>query len=148
MLEATLLMSLCKTPFFLTVNSIHTDSYIISGGTSTNLHHIWDTNMPEKYIGGYSISDAQTWANTITTAIDSGSYASQKSSWLTGISLTDPITSAMGWSADANAYVCSKVMPNGVSTLESTDLSGSYYTGNTATIQLLIAKGIVTSLQA
>lgn len=117
-----------------------------SDGTSTNLHHIWDTNMPEKYIGGYSMTDAQTWANTITAAIDSGSYSSQKNTWLSGMNLSNPITSAMGWSADANAYVCSKVMPNGVSPLETTDLDGLYYTGNTATIQLLIAKGNVAPL--
>jgi len=96
--------------------------------------------MPEKYIGGYSLADAQSWANTISTAINTGAYSSQKASWLTGMTLSDTTTSAMKWATDANAYVCSNALKGGVAALETGDLGGSYYTGNTAVIQLLIAK--------
>jgi nuclease S1 len=98
--------------------------------------------MPEKLIGGYALTDAQTWAASLTSAIDSGKYASEKSSWLSGTSISDPITTAMGWSGDANAYVCTNVLPKGVSAVETGDLSGAYYQGNTDVIQLLVAKGM------
>ena len=58
-------------------------------GTSTNLHHIWDTNMPEKLIGGYALSDAKSWADTLTTEIKSGDYSSAAPSWIAGMSLKD-----------------------------------------------------------
>ncbi|OCK80816.1 S1/P1 nuclease [Lepidopterella palustris CBS 459.81] len=109
-------------------------------GTSTNLHHIWDTNMPEKLVGGYTLTDAKTWAKTLTTSIKTGAYSSQKSSWLSGINIDDPITTAMGWATDSNAYVCSTVLPDGVSAVSGQELDGSYYTTAVPVIELQIAK--------
>lgn len=110
-------------------------------GTSTNLHHTWDTNMPEQYRGGYSLSDAQSWASDITDAINSGEYKSKASSWVSNVNINDATDSAMSWATDANAYVCSTVMPDGVSPLEQNDLYPDYYNGVIDTIQLQIAKG-------
>jgi len=109
-------------------------------GTSTNLHHIWDTNMPEEYAGGYSLTEARTWATTITTAIKTGTYESQKAAWLTSMSLSAAQTSAMSWASDANAYVCSTVMPDGISSVENKELSGAYYTTALPVIKLQFAK--------
>lgn len=109
-------------------------------GTSTNLHHIWDTNMPEKLVGGYELSDAQSWAGDLISDIDSGSYSSQKESWLDGMDASDAQGSAMGWASDANAYVCSVVMPNGQSSVEGQELDGAYYNSAIPTIELQIAK--------
>ncbi|TVY39570.1 Nuclease S1 [Lachnellula subtilissima] len=131
-------------------------------GESTNLHHIvsatsslfpeknqeppsnpqksWDTNIPEKYVGGYALSDAKSFAATLTTSIKTGSYESEKASWLDGIDLSDPVTSATSWASDANSYVCSTVMPNGISAVEKTDLSGAYYTKAIPIVELQIAK--------
>ena len=36
-------------------------------GDSTNLHAIWDTNIPESIAGGSSMSTAKTWAANLTT---------------------------------------------------------------------------------
>jgi len=110
------------------------------GGESTNLHHIWDTNIPEKYVGGYALSDAKSFAATLTTSIKTGSYESEKASWLDGIDLSDPVTSATSWASEANAYVCSTVMPDGISAVEKTDLSGTYYTKAIPVVELQIAK--------
>ncbi|TVY20002.1 Nuclease S1 [Lachnellula arida] len=110
------------------------------GGTSTNLHHIWDTNMPEKYVGGYGLSDAKSWAATLTKSIKTGSYESEAASWLDGIELSDAVTTAMSWANEANAYVCSTVMPDGISAVEDTDLSGTYYTKAMPVIELQIAR--------
>ena len=96
--------------------------------------------MPEKYAGGSTISTAQTWATTLTTAIETGIYNSSASGWLTGIDLSDPVTTAMGWATDSNAFVCTTVMPNGVSAVESVDLAGDYYTSAMPVIEEQIAK--------
>ena len=83
--------------------------------------------MPEKYAGGYSLSDAEAWAKTLTNSIQSGTYQANASSWLTGIDLSDPQTTSMGWATDSNAFVCTAVMPNGISVLQGVDLSTTYY---------------------
>lgn len=116
------------------------DIDVTYAGTSTNLHHIWDTNMPEQLVGGYTLSDAKTWATSLTTGIKTGTYKSDAASWLTGIDLSDPVTSAMTWATDANAYVCTTVIPSGVSAVENVDLSGAYYNNAIPVIELQIAK--------
>jgi hypothetical protein len=110
------------------------------GSTSTNLHHIWDTNMPEDYAGGYSLTDARTWATSLTQKIKSGTYSSQADGWLNDMDISDPQGSAMAWASDANAYVCSTVMPDGISSVENKDLSGTYYETALPVIQLQFAK--------
>jgi hypothetical protein len=90
--------------------------------------------------GGYALSDARTWATTLTTAIKTGTYKSSAASWLTGLDVTDPVTSSMVWASDANAYVCSTVMPNGLTAVETVDLSGAYTTAALPIIKLQFAK--------
>ena len=108
---------------------------------STNLHHIWDTNMPEKLRGGYALSDAQAWAANLTTEIKSGIYKSQAKSWIADSDIGDAKGSALAWATDANKYVCSVVLPNGATPLETGDLDGAYYESAVGTIELQIAKG-------
>lgn len=54
--------------------------------------------------------------------------------------IDDAISSAMVWASDTNAFVCSEVMPNGVSATETVDLGGAYYTAVLPTVKLQIAK--------
>jgi hypothetical protein len=96
--------------------------------------------MPEKYTGGSTISTAKTWATALTKAIKTGTYSSSASSWLTGIDLSDPVTTSMGWAQDSNAFVCTTVMPNGVSAVENVDLAGDYYASAMPVIEEQIAK--------
>lgn len=98
--------------------------------------------MPQQYRGGYNLTTAQSWANAISNDIKSGKYQSQASSWISGASIKSAVSTATSWAVDANAFVCSKVMPNGEAALENgTDLSGAYYNGVIDTIELQIAKG-------
>ena len=128
---------------------LHDESYEVGGndidvtfdGDATNLHAIWDTNMPEELVGGYALSDAQRWAANLTAEIQNGTLASQAASWLKGLDISDPKGSAMLWARDANAYVCTVVMPDGASPLESGDLYPDYYDGAIDTVELQIAKG-------
>ena len=97
--------------------------------------------MIETYIGGDTLSDAQTWANELITDIESGSYKSEAASWIKGDTVSDVVTTATSWASDANAYVCSVVMPNGAKVLEDmSDLYPTYYNSAIPTIELQIAK--------
>lgn len=93
----------------------------------TNLHHVWDTSIPEKLIGGYSLSDAERWATALTTAINTGIYKPLAKSWLEGMDLRDPVTTSLKWAEEANHFVCSMVLPQGKEGIEGKELSGDYY---------------------
>lgn len=99
-------------------------------GASTNLHHIWDTQIPEELAGwlagGSTQGVARTFATSLTSAINSGSFGWDSSSWLDGMDVNDAQGSAMTWAEQANAYACSDVLVDGVNAVESEDLDGSY----------------------
>ncbi|KAK3676363.1 hypothetical protein LTR78_003638 [Recurvomyces mirabilis] len=100
----------------------------------------WDTNMPEQLRGGYALSDARTWATNLTTEIKTGIYKSRASSWVSGLNINDAVDTAMTWASDANAYVCTTVLPKGQSAVESGDLYPKYYNSAVPTIEIQIAK--------
>jgi hypothetical protein len=108
--------------------------------TPTNLHHVWDSSIPEKLIGGYSLADAHNWANALTTAIKSGVYESLAESWLEGVDVRDPITTALAWANEANAFVCTTVMPEGVEGMQGKELGGEYYENGVPVVQLQVAR--------
>ncbi|KAJ6559291.1 S1/P1 nuclease-domain-containing protein [Mycena sp. CBHHK59/15] len=111
-------------------------------GFSDNLHADWDTYMPEMLVGGDALSDAKSWATTLIAEINTGSYASKKSSWIAGDTPGDAVGSATRWAADANALVCTVVMPKGAAALTAmSDLYPTYYNSVIPTIELQIAKG-------
>ncbi|KAJ6164646.1 hypothetical protein N7470_003318 [Penicillium chermesinum] len=110
-------------------------------GYQDNLHADWDTYMPEKLVGGGELTDAKSWADTLVGEIQSGNLSSQAAGWIDGDDIGDVVTTATRWASDANAYVCSVVMPNGVAALQSGDLYPDYYNSAIGTVELQIAKG-------
>lgn len=110
------------------------------GYTNDNLHSIWDTYIPQKKIGGHTLSDASTWATELIASIDSGSYQSQAAGWLKSNDISNAVTSGTSWASDANALVCSAVMPDGVAALQNGDLYPDYYDSVIPTIEMQIAK--------
>ncbi|KAJ7647757.1 S1/P1 nuclease-domain-containing protein [Roridomyces roridus] len=129
---------------------LHDEAFEVGGndidvtfqGFSDNLHADWDTYMPEVLAGSATLANAQAWANTLTTDINSGSYKSVAASWIAGDDISDVVTTATRWAADANAFVCTVVMPNGAAALSSaSDLYPTYYNSAIGTIELQIAKG-------
>lgn len=110
-------------------------------GKPTNLHAVWDTSIPEEMNGGgYKIDDAEKWAATFTTAIKSGQYKTMAAGWLHGIQISDAVATSLIWAVEANAYVCTTVMPQGAASLEGKDLSGDYYTAAAPVVSLQIAR--------
>jgi hypothetical protein len=118
-------------------NSIH----VRFGRAHTNLHHVWDTSIPEKIVGGYRLEDAKRWAESLSKEIRSGSFESVARGWLEGTDLSDPVSSSLVWATESNAVICSTVLPNGIDGVEDQDLSGDYYDAAVPIIELQVAKG-------
>lgn len=113
---------------------------VIFSGLSTNLHHVWDTSIPETHVGGYGLPVAQNWAANLTDAILYGRYKAQaENEWLKGMSLGDPEGSALVWAGESNAFVCSTVLPEGREGVEGAELSGRYFEDAVPVIETLVA---------
>jgi len=112
-----------------------------SDGKTTNLHAVWDTSILQKLRGGGNMTDAVSWAANLTKELNSGQYASEKAGWLSNMNIADASSSALAWAQDANAYVCTTVMPNGVSAVQGKDLGTTYYEGVVPDVEVLIARG-------
>lgn len=113
-----------------------------NGDDGLVLHGIWDTQILEQSRGvtDYSASAAESWAAELVRAIDSGAYKSQKAAWST-VDVTDPIGQVTGWSSEANAYVCSTVVPNGWDAVTTGDLAtNGYYDGVVGVVEEQLAK--------
>ena len=60
--------------------------------------------------------------------------------WLKGIDINDPVTTGTGWAADANAFVCSLVLKDGITVVEGQDLGGAYFTKASPVVEMLLAQ--------
>ncbi|KAI1806191.1 nuclease S1 precursor [Daldinia bambusicola] len=112
-------------------------------GEDTNLHAAWDSDIPESISGGSSLSSAKSWSEELIKEIDSGAYKSQAPKWTCGLSVASKAkqtATALSWATDSNAYVCSTVLPGGISSVENQDLSGKYTTTAQPVVDLQIAK--------
>jgi hypothetical protein len=106
-------------------------------GDDTNLHHIWDTEIPEQLADGQS---AEEFGKNLSAAIKAGDYGWDATGWLTGASVNNSKATAMTWATEANAYVCSDVLAAGVDAVEEGDLSGSYYKAHYDVARIQIAR--------
>ncbi|OTB08149.1 hypothetical protein M426DRAFT_52512 [Hypoxylon sp. CI-4A] len=112
-------------------------------GDDTNLHAIWDSEIPESVSGGSSLSSAKSWSQNLIQEIDSGSFKSQAAGWVSGLSVDssdDQTETALKWATESNAYVCSTVLDGGVTAVENKDLSGDYTTTAQPVVTEQIAK--------
>ncbi|KAH8646430.1 putative nuclease S1 precursor [Ilyonectria robusta] len=95
-----------------------------------NLHHIWDSSIAEKWIGGLRGKPdhlAQKWANQLAIEITDGKFTADKETWLKDFDLNKPNGTAMAWSREANALVCTHVLPQGPQVIVGKELSGDYF---------------------
>ena len=93
--------------------------------------------MPEQLEGGTTITTARTYATKLTAQIKAGTLGTP-STWISGLGLNQ--ATIMSWATQANAYVCSTVMPNGVDSVKTGDLSTTYYNGVNDVIQVQFAR--------
>ena len=74
-----------------------------------NLHHVWDTSIAEKMVGGVRRSPygaAQEFAGKLVDDIRAGKFQEESKSWLDGMTLDDVEGTALIWARESNAYVC------------------------------------------
>lgn len=109
-------------------------------GVKTNLHAVWDTNIPEKLIGNFTLEKAHDWAAVLSREIKHGKYKKESKAWTRGMNPAKPIDSAMIWANDGNALMCSVVAPQGADPLFNQELSGDYYKTAIPVVQKQIAK--------
>lgn len=105
-----------------------------------NLHHVWDTSIPEQLIGGYGLPFASAWAANLTLAITENEYKTMAPSWLEGMDLADPITTALHWAEETNMLVCTTVLPLGVEGVQDQELGEEYYEGAVEVVKLQVAR--------
>jgi hypothetical protein len=84
--------------------------YVTWEGHNYNLHHVWDTEIAEKWLGnsrGSPYQKAFKWANQLVVEITDGKFAEEKDGWLKDLDFSDSVATAMAWSRECNALVCS-----------------------------------------
>lgn len=90
-------------------NGIH----VLWEGSELNLHHVWDSSIAERWVGGRvgrgrkPYVRALEWAGELTGKIEGGEFAAEREKWLVGLDFEDMIGTALGWAREGNAYVCS-----------------------------------------
>ena len=84
--------------------------YVLWDDKEYNLHHVWDTSIAEKWVGGVrgkAYPFAKRWATQLALEITDGKFADEKDAWLKDMNLSAANDTAMAWAREANAYVCS-----------------------------------------
>ncbi|KAL9000556.1 MAG: hypothetical protein Q9169_000849 [Polycauliona sp. 2 TL-2023] len=124
---------------------LHTEAIAVGGnqipvlwqGNETNLHAAWDTRMVEKDAGGYGAAVIASYTNRLIAAIENGTFAPQKESWVACTDVETASKCALSWARDANGINCDYVLK-----VDETDreLDGAYYAGAKPFIQMQIAK--------
>lgn len=137
--------------------------YVLWDGREYNLHHVWDSSIAEKSLGGlrgkpYNL--AKTWAGNLIDEIESGQYATEKESWLKDLNFADANGTAMAWAQETNRFVCSHgkrripafsryqclltyssiVFPEGPKAIVGKELGGEYYENAAPVIQRQVAR--------
>lgn len=79
-------------------------------GSELNLHHVWDSSIAEKIVGGVRrapYAEARRWADELSEGIRTGKFKVPREAWLDGVRLEDPQEMSLAWAREGNAFVCS-----------------------------------------
>ncbi len=104
---------------------------------STNIHAVWDYEIPNKFRGGeVDKNTARRWADELYRtdphpAINMNRECSD---------ITNPLECAMLWASEANSWVCKYVLGNGTRHLKHANLSNEYYGGAVPIVNELMLK--------
>ncbi|KXX74359.1 Nuclease S1 [Madurella mycetomatis] len=120
-------------------NGIH----VLFDGKKFNLHHVWDSSIAEKLVGGVRrkpYEAAKRWADDLTAEINEGKFALAKDDWLKAANLSDPVSTALAWATEGNAYVCTAVLPEGPDAISGQELGSEYYEAAAPVVEVQVAK--------
>ncbi|KAL2258313.1 hypothetical protein VTK26DRAFT_8409 [Humicola hyalothermophila] len=117
---------------------------VLFDGEAVNLHHVWDSSIPDKMAGGAALSQpyagARRWADELTHEIRAGKFADDSADWLRAANLSDPLATALAWAGETNAYICTTVLPQGKDAIVGQELGGEYYEAAVPVIESQVAK--------
>ena len=130
---------------------LHTENLMRGGngievafdGHHTNLHHVWDTSIPERLVGGNGASDAVRWADALRADITAGRRwgSDAPAAWGDCLDPSRGSDCALAWAQETNAWVCSYVLPPSYPDgFAGSELNGSYYDGAVDIVELQIAR--------
>lgn len=112
-------------------------------GRFFNLHHVWDTSIAEKMVGGVRrqpYADAEKLATQLVSDIRTGKFAAESKAWNDGIDLDKIEDTALIWARESNAYVCSHVLPEGAAAIVGQELGGDYFKKAAPVIEVQLAR--------
>lgn len=115
-------------------------------GVELNLHHVWDSSIAEKLVGGLRrrtppYAAAKAWADSLTADIRAGTkFNPVRDAWLLGADLEDPTATALAWAVEGNALVCTTVMPQGPEAIRGQELGSDYYETAAPVVERQVAK--------
>ncbi|KAF2858186.1 S1/P1 nuclease [Piedraia hortae CBS 480.64] len=113
-------------------------------GSSTNLHHVWDTSIVDLLANtsdsSSSLVGASKWADMLEKEIRSGKFESEAADWLEGLDITDAQGTALSWASDANKLNCEVVFTGEPDSMTNTELYPGYYEKAAPAVELQIAK--------
>lgn len=127
---------------------LHTDNLLRGGnsiqvlwnGRETNLHHVWDSAISEKLVGGNTVRHAATWADALYTEITAGKWKDATAGWGACV---DPKTAgdcALLWAQETNTWMCKYVLPATYPEgFAGSELNGTYYDGAIEVVEELVA---------
>ncbi|KAJ3500555.1 hypothetical protein NM208_g17119 [Fusarium decemcellulare] len=108
-----------------------------------NLHHVWDSSIAEKLLGGLHgdpFELANNWSNQLAVEITDGKFADERESWLKDLNFGDPVSTALAWSREANSLVCTHVLPEGPDAIVGQELGGEYFEKAAPVIEKQVAR--------
>lgn len=112
-------------------------------GVDLNLHHVWDSSIAEKIVGGVRRApyvEARSWADDLGSRVREGEWKTQRDGWLEGVELEEAEDMAMGWAREGNQVVCSHVLPEGPEAIVGQELGGEYFDKAAGVIEVQVAK--------
>ncbi|KAK4192552.1 putative nuclease S1 precursor [Podospora australis] len=113
-------------------------------GREFNLHHVWDTSIAEKLVGGIHRKPypyAKKWADELAEEIKGGKFKDvAEKEWLKGVNVSDAKGTAMDWAKESNKHVCSVVLPQGPKLIEGQELGSDYYEAAAPVVEVQIAR--------
>ncbi|KAG5926350.1 hypothetical protein E4U53_003102 [Claviceps sorghi] len=118
--------------------------YVLWGSRKFNLHFIWDTAIAEKWLGAGRIRKpyvaADKWAKELAQEINRGKFAAQRDAWLQDLNFDDAVGTAMAWSRESNALVCTHVLPEGPVAIKNQQLDGAYFQKAGPVVEVQVAR--------
>lgn len=116
-------------------NGIH----VLWKGNPTNLHHVWDSSIPETHRRGKSITTAVKWADELYETVIAGDrWDVNTEGWGTCM---DPQTAqecVLSWADETNTWMCKYVLPE--TGIIGEELGEEYYEGARPIVDMLVAK--------